>query len=151
MGTADVQAVCNLMQEEETEQKKIQEELKSKLSKAGMRGCVIGKFGKPGEVIISISHNEKADVLVCGTRGLGKVRRTLMGSMKGQVMTVSGHAKAGPAIIGVSLAEKVDLIVCGCRGIGTFRRTLLGSVSTYLMHHAHVPVLVCKQSNDGAE
>ena len=35
-------------------------------------------------------------------------------------------------------------IVTGCRGLSKFRRTLLGSVSDYILHHSHVPVLVCR-------
>ncbi|XP_076448082.1 universal stress protein YxiE-like [Babylonia areolata] len=35
-------------------------------------------------------------------------------------------------------------IVTGSRGLSKFRRTLLGSVSDYILHHSHVPVLVCR-------
>jgi nucleotide-binding universal stress UspA family protein len=63
-----------------------------------------GKFrtstGKPGEVICKLAHEEKAELVVIGTRGLGKVRRTL-----------------------------------------------LGSVSDFVVHHSHVPVLVCRQED----
>ena len=38
--------------------------------------------------------------------------------------------------------EGAVLIVCGSRGMGTVRRTILGSTSDYIIHHAHVPVLV---------
>ncbi|XP_076469293.1 stress response protein NhaX-like isoform X2 [Babylonia areolata] len=43
-------------------------------------------------------------------------------------------------------AEKVGaaFIVTGSRGLSKFRRTLLGSVSDYIIHHSHVPVLVCR-------
>ena len=34
------------------------------------------------------------------------------------------------------------LIVVGSRGMGTVRRTILGSTSDYIIHHAHVPVVV---------
>lgn len=33
-------------------------------------------------------------------------------------------------------------IVMGQRGLGIVKRTILGSVSDYILHHAHVPVLV---------
>ena len=36
------------------------------------------------------------------------------------------------------------MIVLGTRGQGTVRRTILGSVSDYVVHHAHVPVTVCR-------
>lgn len=43
-------------------------------------------------------------------------------------------------------AERINatFIVTGTRGLGKFRRTMLGSVSDYILHHAHVPVLVCR-------
>ena len=61
----------------------------------------------------------------------------------GKVKSVGGNA--GEVICKVANDEKAGLIVIGSRGMGTIRRTLLGSVSDYVMHHAHVPVLVCKQ------
>nr|KAG5696446.1 hypothetical protein BaRGS_020983 [Batillaria attramentaria] len=63
----------------------------------------------------------------------------------GKVKSVGGNA--GEVITKVAADEKAGLIVIGSRGMGTIRRTLLGSVSDYVMHHAHVPVLVCKQEH----
>ena len=48
----------------------------------------------------------------------------------------------GEVICSVAKDEEVDLLVVGSRGRGTIRRTLMGSVSTYCVHHAHVPVMV---------
>ncbi|ESO85185.1 hypothetical protein LOTGIDRAFT_167972 [Lottia gigantea] len=50
---------------------------------------------------------------------------------------------AGNAIVKTAENEKADCVVTGTRGLGTVRRTLLGSVSDYIIHHSHVPVLVC--------
>lgn len=37
--------------------------------------------GKPGEAIIEAAVEENADMIVVGTRGLGKVKRTFLGSV----------------------------------------------------------------------
>ena len=63
--------------------------------------------------------------------------------LNGKVKTICAH-KPGDAILKVVEEEKGDLIVLGSRGSGTIRRHLIGSVSDYVMHHAHIPVLVCK-------
>ncbi|KAJ8301682.1 hypothetical protein KUTeg_020669 [Tegillarca granosa] len=52
--------------------------------------------------------------------------------------------KPGEGIVKMSKDEKVSYIVIGSRGLGTIRRTLLGSVSDYVVHHADVPVMVCR-------
>ncbi|RUS84080.1 hypothetical protein EGW08_008192 [Elysia chlorotica] len=51
-------------------------------------------------------------------------------------------SNAGHALVKEAEREKVSMIVIGCRGHGTLRRTVLGSVSTYILHHSHVPVLI---------
>lgn len=53
-------------------------------------------------------------------------------------------SKPGEGIMRVAKDEEASIIVTGTRGLGKLRRTLLGSVSDYLVHHSHVPVLVCR-------
>ena len=50
---------------------------------------------------------------------------------------------AGQAVCDEAKKEHASLVVVGSRGTGLLRRTVLGSVSSYVVHHAHVPVLVC--------
>lgn len=54
----------------------------------------------------------------------------------------------GEVVCKVAATDKASLIVIGSRGMSTIRRTLLGSVSDYVMHHAHVPVLICKPAQN---
>ena len=54
--------------------------------------------------------------------------------------------KIGETILSSAKEENASLIVVGTRGMGKVRRTFLGSVSDYLIHHAGVPVLVCRNS-----
>ncbi|XP_065934828.1 universal stress protein Sll1388 isoform X2 [Magallana gigas] len=59
--------------------------------------------------------------------------------------------KVGESIIETSRAEHADLIIVGTRGMSKVRRTFLGSVSDYLVHHANVPVLVCRHKEFDAQ
>ncbi|OWF49650.1 hypothetical protein KP79_PYT16324 [Mizuhopecten yessoensis] len=52
--------------------------------------------------------------------------------------------KIGETIVSVAQEENANLIVIGSRGRGKIRRTILGSVSDYCLHHANVPVLICR-------
>ena len=47
--------------------------------------------------------------------------------------------------------EGADMIITGTRGQGKLRRTLLGSVSDFILHHSHVPVMVCRHTPEPAK
>ena len=51
--------------------------------------------------------------------------------------------KPGEAICKVIKECGADLAVMGSRGLGAIRRTFVGSVSDYVLHHSHVPVIIC--------
>lgn len=63
--------------------------------------------------------------------------------MTGVLRTATG--KPGEVICKIAEEEQAAMIVTGTRGMGKVRRTILGSVSDYLVHHAHCPVIVCRQ------
>ena len=42
--------------------------------------------GKPGETLVEIANEEKVTFIVMGTRGLGTIRRTIMGSVSDYVV-----------------------------------------------------------------
>ncbi|KAL5004329.1 hypothetical protein ScPMuIL_017785 [Solemya velum] len=63
----------------------------------------------------------------------------------GQVVRLTGHP--GEAIVSAATEKKVDFIVTGCRGLGQIRRTLMGSVSDFVIHHATMPVFVCRHTS----
>ncbi|RUS88607.1 hypothetical protein EGW08_003633 [Elysia chlorotica] len=54
------------------------------------------------------------------------------------------EANAKTEMVKTKFVEKMSECGVGTRGLGKFRRTMLGSVSDYILHHAHVPVLVCR-------
>mmetsp|Transcript_18650 Transcript_18650/g.31439 ORF Transcript_18650/g.31439 Transcript_18650/m.31439 type:complete len:158 (+) Transcript_18650:57-530(+) len=97
---SDVKALGNVLEEEAKENKVILEKLRNKLASAGVNGEVKALVGKPGETVVHEAHEQHADVILCGSRGHGKLRRTFM-----------------------------------------------GSVSDYIVHHSHVPVVVCRHKN----
>lgn len=49
-------------------------------------GKFIADFEKPGEFICDVAKKENATFVVMGTRGLGKLRRTIMGSVSDYVV-----------------------------------------------------------------
>lgn len=52
--------------------------------------------------------------------------------------------RAADTIISLAAQHEVDLVVVGSRGHGTLETMLLGSVTSEVMDHAHVPVLVAR-------
>ncbi|ESO87865.1 hypothetical protein LOTGIDRAFT_166166 [Lottia gigantea] len=64
-------------------------------------------------------------------------------SLDGKVLRLSG-SDPGHAIVKAAEENGATMIITGCRGLGKVRRTLMGSVSTYVTHHSHVPVLICR-------
>ncbi|KAK0063244.1 universal stress protein YxiE [Biomphalaria pfeifferi] len=95
--TSDHSSMSRIIQQEEEEVNKIVAQIKGKLTQAGVRGKLLRLTGEPGAAIIQAAQE-----------------------------------------------HKVHCIVTGSRGLGTVRRTLIGSVSDYILHHSHVPVLVCR-------
>lgn len=46
----------------------------------------VSKEGEAGEAIVAIAEREKANLIVTGTRGMGKLRRTFLGSVSDYVI-----------------------------------------------------------------
>ncbi|XP_045164850.1 universal stress protein Sll1388-like isoform X2 [Mercenaria mercenaria] len=100
MVMADVTVITEMLEEEEKRVKKFLESLGQKLKDKKVGGKVKSVGGNPGEVICKVATDEHANMIVTGTRGMGKIRRTF-----------------------------------------------LGSISDYIIHHAHVPVLVARHKD----
>ncbi|XP_062617660.1 universal stress protein Slr1101-like [Saccostrea cucullata] len=101
MVMADVTVLTDMWKEEEKRIKELLEKLGQQMKDHGIGGKVKSIGGSPGEVICQVAKDENAALIVTGTRGMGKIRRTF-----------------------------------------------LGSVSDYILHHAHVPVLVVRHKDD---
>lgn len=62
--------------------------------------------------------------------------------ISGEVVRLEGQPET--SILAKTEEVQAAMIVMGSRGLGTIRRTILGSVSEYVLHHSHVPVMICK-------
>ncbi|XP_060572930.1 universal stress protein Sll1388-like [Ruditapes philippinarum] len=94
---ASPRVIEQLLKEESDKCNKVEEKYKQKMTEHNLSGKFKTDRGKPGDALCKMAQDEGATLIVIGSRGLGKVRRTL-----------------------------------------------IGSVSSDVLHHAHVPVLVCK-------
>ncbi|XP_045164790.2 universal stress protein YxiE-like [Mercenaria mercenaria] len=78
------------------------------------------------------------------TDALLKKMRELMKTSEVQGEAKQSQGDPGEQIVEAANELDASLIITGSRGLGTLRRTFLGSVSDYVVHHAHIPVLVYK-------
>lgn len=75
--------------------KELETKYENKLKAVHLRGKFRTGQGKPGEVICKIAQEEKASLIIVGTRGLGKIRRTLLGSVSDYVI----HHAHAPVLV----------------------------------------------------
>jgi len=73
--------LASMWKDEEVKTKQLEEKMKTLLVEKGIPGVLRTATGKPGEVICRISEEESATCIITGTRGMGKVRRTILGSV----------------------------------------------------------------------
>ncbi|XP_046542601.1 universal stress protein YxiE-like isoform X1 [Haliotis rubra] len=64
----------------------------------------------------------------------------------GRILRLNGHP--GSSLVKAAEEEEVDYVVTGTRGRGMMSRKILGSVSDYIVHHSHVPVVVCQRPKE---
>jgi len=76
-----------LLETEKQKVKALEESYAEKMRAHSLSGKIKAIFsGKPGEVVVDLAMEEKASMIVMGTRGLGTIRRTLMGSVSDYVV-----------------------------------------------------------------
>ncbi|CAG5127597.1 unnamed protein product [Candidula unifasciata] len=78
--------VTELIREEEVKVKQLVEKYSEKMKKLHLAGKVKQMAGKSGEAIIAAAIEEKASLIVMGTRGMSAVRRTFIGSVSDYVL-----------------------------------------------------------------
>ena len=48
-----------------------------------------GTSGSPGEYIIKVAKEQEVDMIIMGARGLGKIKKTILGSVSDHVLNKS--------------------------------------------------------------
>jgi len=87
--------LANMWKNEESRTKVLEEKMKELLTSKQVPGVLQTATGRPGETVCSIADEEHAVLIVAGTRSLGKVQRTFLGSVSDYLI---GHASC-PVII----------------------------------------------------
>ncbi|XP_011412629.2 universal stress protein YxiE isoform X1 [Magallana gigas] len=78
--------IRQLLDELEKNVKFLEDRYAEKVKAYGIDGKFRTGGGKPGEAILKIAKEENATLIVTGTRGLGKIRRTVLGSVSDYVI-----------------------------------------------------------------
>lgn len=82
---SDLSHLKDLFTEEDRTAAQVLDKLEDKLKRRHSAGKVCAIQGRPGEVIVQYAKEEKADLIVTGSRNMGTVQRTLMGSVSDYV------------------------------------------------------------------
>lgn len=83
--------IQELLHEIKKKTQALEEKYKKKLEASNVKSAkFVTKEGAAGEAIVAIAEKEKANLIVTGTRGMGKLRRTFLGSVSDYVIH---HAK----------------------------------------------------------
>lgn len=67
-----------------------------KLAKSGFQVRESLRLGKPADEILTVAKQDKADLIVTGAKGLGAIRRVLLGSVSTRVVQ---HAHCGVLVV----------------------------------------------------
>ncbi|XP_046569186.1 universal stress protein Sll1388-like [Haliotis rubra] len=84
MVMTDMAIVADQLEVEQHRIKEFIEQLGRRLKK--LWGKVKSVIGNPGEVIVRIADEENASMIITGARGIGKIRRTLLGSVSDYIV-----------------------------------------------------------------
>jgi nucleotide-binding universal stress UspA family protein len=68
----------------------------AKLAKSGFQIREALRLGKPADEILTVAKQDKADLIVTGAKGLGAIRRALLGSVSTRV---AQHAHCGVLVV----------------------------------------------------
>lgn len=84
--SVDKSLITNLIEGEEAKVRKLAAKFEDLVKKYKIEGKIVRVNGEPGHGIIKVAEDEKAAMIVTGTRGLGTIRRKLLGSVSEYVI-----------------------------------------------------------------
>lgn len=104
----------------------------------------VSVFGGPWPPITPVdTRGFDVDIRDQAARNLSEAADRLAGPERTVERSVRA-GRAGDAIVSLAEQTEADVIVVGSRGHGTLETMLLGSVSSEIVDHAQVPVLVAR-------
>ncbi|KAK2139734.1 hypothetical protein LSH36_1635g00032, partial [Paralvinella palmiformis] len=74
------------LDEAKVEGLKVEEKYKKLASENQVDARLVSQFGSPGELIVKKAKEENVIMIIMGTRGMGKIRRTILGSVSDYVV-----------------------------------------------------------------
>ncbi|XP_069138322.1 universal stress protein YxiE-like [Argopecten irradians] len=80
------EAISKAYSKEEKKATALLSKLAEEASKHGVKAETLRVVGEPGEAIVKASKENQADLIVTGCRGLGQIRRTMMGSVSDYII-----------------------------------------------------------------
>jgi len=84
---ADVNAICAQVKKRQDEIASLTEDFAAKLREKKVDSKVLTPHGaKPGDLICTAAKENNVDSIIIGTRGLGKIKRALLGSVSEYVL-----------------------------------------------------------------
>ncbi|XP_025106402.1 uncharacterized protein LOC112571557 isoform X2 [Pomacea canaliculata] len=84
--SSDPAMISRMIHQEEEEVNSIVSKIKDKLTQHGVKGKLLRLSGEAGHSIVKTAEMEGVSCIVTGTRGQGKVRRTLLGSVSDYIL-----------------------------------------------------------------
>jgi nucleotide-binding universal stress UspA family protein len=118
------------------------------LHKANHKVTLLHTIEVPFQAVQPLREEIINDILAHAAAAAEAVKKQydqLLSQNKLSATYVSDYGRPTEFIVDYLKKHEINLVVMGTRGMGKIRRTVLGSVSDYVLHHAHCPVLICRQ------
>ncbi|XP_011424268.3 universal stress protein YxiE isoform X2 [Magallana gigas] len=84
---ASATVLQEILEEVRVKVRKLEEKYKKKMEEKGLKaGKFVTRRGDPGEAIVHVAEKESCDLIITGSRGMGMIRRTILGSVSDYVL-----------------------------------------------------------------